>query len=67
MNNYRIALSVGIAIALSGCSSPSGGVTVFTDIRTDCQYLIVSKVRAVSITPRLRADGTQVCGNPSHE
>lgn len=70
-NKFGMLLAVIVLAmyALAGCNdvvrTASAGATpydpvLYRDTQTGCEYLATGVSRA--LTPRLRADGTQVCG-----
>ena len=67
---WPVAAFLAVAcVAAAGCTKPGGepigestGVRAFTD-KNGCQYLIVMGSHGSSdITPRMRPDGQQECG-----
>lgn len=67
---FILGVCIGVFLALDGCRAkdstdpPDGrsGMGLRIDHMTGCHYLTtVSLLGETSITPRLRADGTQVC------
>lgn len=75
MNRYTIlgmlALAAAVVVLLTACSQrddsdpPEGrsDLIVYTDHLTGCQYLRSSSYSG--ITPRLAADGKQICKGPT--
>lgn len=65
MSRFAIA---ALCLALVGCYERQvldNTLIVYTDPSTGCQYLgTVPLNSAQALTPRMRADGTQVCREP---
>lgn len=70
MMRTLIVLLVFAMIGLIGCSEHTdtsvdgfnGYVRIWTDPATGCEYIVTAYSYGGGVTPRLKADGTQVCG-----
>ena len=65
---WTVGLLIVMNVILHGCArddtdSPTerSGMVLRTDHGTGCQYVGIVGLFGVSITPRLRYDGSQVC------